>query len=306
MSKIRILGPALAALAGLLHAADQPVPRAELPVSVSSANYAADSSEEVFRAVHEKMQVNPATPALKPLSQPRHFVFAPGESFESDLTFAQVCAFLAPALAKKGYLNAADEAGRIAAPEKIELILRVTSGGRRWRDPTVRTEMLRWRDNLVPRKLSEAVVFGLETAWDSKAGGNDNALGAVGNIQDRQDASATGGSGIATIAGSQTTAAPVGYESSRDFYLIVVDAFDYDELQKKKGAAKRQWTTFIAMPREGHQKFSEVIATMLKVGTPYFGETTRGLQAFDDARARVEIGTPEVVETDVKVADPKK
>jgi hypothetical protein len=38
----------------------------------------------------------------------------------------------------------------------------------------------------------------------------------------------------------------------------------------------------------------------VKVGTPYFGETTRGLQMFDDARATIDIGTPTVVETDVK------
>lgn len=306
MNPLRSTLPALVALATALTAADQPASRAELPVSVSSANYAENSSEEIFRAVHEDMQVNPSSPKLAKLDRPRHFVFAPGQMFESDLTYEELCAKLAPALAAKGYINAADAQGRIANPQKIELILRVTSGGRRWRDPTVRHEMLRWRDNLVPRKLTEAVVFGLETAWDSKAGGDDNAQGAVAGIQDRQEASATGGSGIATIAGSQNTAAPVGYNASRDFYLIVVDAFDYDELQKKKGNAKRQWTTFIAMPREGHQKFSEVVGTMLKVGTPYFGETTRGLQVYDDARARVEVGTPEVVESDVKLRDKTK
>jgi hypothetical protein len=45
---------------------------------------------------------------------------------------------------------------------------------------------------------------------------------------------------------------------------------------------------------------------MLRVATPYFGETTRGLQMFTDARATVKLGELQVIDADVKPAAPHK
>lgn len=91
---------------------------------------------------------------------------------------------------------------------------------------------------------------------------------------------------------------------TRDFFLLVVDAFSYQDLLKQQAKAPRLWTTFVALPQEEPQTFSQVLATMLRVATPCFGETTRGLQMFIDARATVKLGEPEVLDADVKAAAP--
>jgi hypothetical protein len=82
-------------------------------------------------------------------------------------------------------------------------------------------------------------------------------------------------------------------------------AFSYGELMKEGANAKRLWTTFLAAPRQPGQKFSDVLNTLLRVGAPYFGETTEGLQMFNDARATVTTGELQVIESDVKT-EPRK
>jgi hypothetical protein len=80
-----------------------------------------------------------------------------------------------------------------------------------------------------------------------------------------------------------------------------VDAFSYAELKEKGDRAKRLWTTFVAAPRQPNQKFSDVLTTMLKVATPYFGESTSGLQMYNDARATVTIREMEILDSSVKL-----
>jgi len=104
---------------------------------------------------------------------------------------------------------------------------------------------------------------------------------------------------------TQATADQGYYDATREYYLVVVDAFKHADLMEKGKDAKRQWTTFIAAPRQPGQKFSDVMDTMLRVATPYFGENTAGLQMYNDARATVKIRDFEVLESDVK-SDPKK
>ena len=275
-----------------------------MPVSVSSANYTETPSAELFDAVHDKPKVNPVETGEAPRRRDQSYVFAPGDLFSRDLSYEDICRQLEPALAKRGFHPAADAQGRVADPAKIDLVLRLTVGTRYWRDPTVRLEQLTWKQGLEPKVWSQITLNGGQTTFDRRRGGDDDALSKVGAIQDSQEGSgvlgAGGGNSKATYANQGNVNTVFEYNSTREFFILVIDAFSYAELLEKGDRAKRQWTTFIAMPRQDKELFSAVLPTLVKVGTPYFGETTRGLQMFDDARATIDIGTPTVVETDVK------
>jgi hypothetical protein len=299
-----ILLTAALPVAGLLAAAGG-TPRTEpyvpAPVSVSSANYAASTREELLRSTGDRNQINPATRTLEALATPQRYVFMPGELYESDLSYDEICRRLAAALAKKGYLNAVDDQQRVIDPQGVDLILRIHSGERLWRNPIVRLDRLAWRDGMTPPPRGRSLVtLGGEVSWDERAGGNDAALGAAAANENApgfgygstpaspaSDSPLTSGSAQSLAQGMSGASE---YEATREFYLIVVDAFDYAELRQKGAGAKRLWTTFVAAPRQPGQKFSDVLNTMLRVATPYFGETTTGLQMFNDARAEVILG----------------
>jgi len=301
-----LLGAAAAATAAV--AADAPYTPA--PVSVSAANYRETSRADLLAQVNERNKVNPVGRPATPLRTPQRYVIVQGEQFESDIPFAEISRQVAEALAPKGFVNAMDDQQRIRDADNVDLVLRVTSGERLWREPTVRTEQLTWRDGLQVRPTGRSLAtLGGDVAWERRAGGDDNALGAAAANENRGSFAfgstpGTPAEGTQLTAGSalsqaQARSGPYEYDATREFYLLVVDAFDYTELRKRGERTKRLWTTFVAAPRQPGQKFSDVLRTMLRVATPYFGETTSGLQMFNDARARVEIGTPEVIESDV-------
>src|SRR4051812_4305935 len=65
------------------------------PVSVSAANYRNTPREQLVQSVElQNAAVNPEAPNLKPLTKPQHYVFIPGETFDADLTYAQVTEIL--------------------------------------------------------------------------------------------------------------------------------------------------------------------------------------------------------------------
>lgn len=302
-----------------LHAATPPgksSPRPPAPVSVSSVNYASTPPEELDRLANEKLKANPVTPPLKALATPQRYVFLPGDLYETDLTYEEICARLTGTLAQKGFINAVDQQGRVIQPDKIDLILRVHGGERLWLNPTVRMDQLTWRDGLVSRPRGRTLTtLGGQVAWDSRAGGNDSALGAAAANENSpgfgfgsSPASPAGGAPEAAggaVSLSQSMAAPGEYDSTREYYLVVVDAFKYSDLMEKGDRAKRQWTTFVAAPRQPGQKFADVLNTMLRVAAPYFGENTAGLQMYNDARATVTIRELEVLESGVNPAPAK-
>jgi len=283
------------------------------PVSVSAANYQKTDRAELIRSVSQKNVVNPAAMAVPSDTSPAYFIFLPGEVYESDVTYEELCKLLTPALLKRNLINAADEQGLMREPEKVSLVLRVHYGIRPWRQPIVRTEQLTWKDGIVPGPKGRGLhTLGGDTLWDSRAGGNDEALAAAKENQSGSSAwgkgggksgggsgdSGSGGAGTTGIMNSTATgiAGLTGYERTRDFHIIVVDAFDYAELKKEGKSAKRLWTTFVAAPKEPRQPFSAIAKTLIRNATPYFGETTGGLQVYTDARANVEIGEATVVE----------
>jgi hypothetical protein len=293
------------------------------PVSVSSAHYRNTPRQDLARAIDAtSTALNPEAPPLRPVSPPQHFIFMPGEIYESDLTYEQVTGLLTPALAQKGYVNGADSLGIIREPTKVSLVLRVHYGVRPWRLPTVRPNDLAWSDGMVPQAKHRSLrILGGDQVWEHRAGGNDDSFAAIAaNSANTQsfgfgsgvsqgggggaDSAAAAGSLMAQAGGAAVGTRSIEYAATRDFHLIVVDAFDYQELKKKGKAAQRIWTTFISAPKEPEQKFSDLAATLIRNAVPYFGETTRGLQVYTDVRATVRIGELIEVKDEAKKSPP--
>jgi hypothetical protein len=283
------------------------------PVSISAANYRETPRDQLLKAVENaKAAVNPGSPTLRPLAAPKHFFFMPGEIYESDVTYEQLTTLLTPALAKKGFINAADEQGIIREPAKVSLVLRVHYGARPWRLPTVRSADLAWSDGMVPRPKGRGLHnLGADQMWDHRAGGNDETFSALAaNASNTQSFGFGSGPSSSAASGAESTVATglgtgsvdglTEYGSTRDFHLIVVDAFDYQELKKDGKAAKRLWTTFVSAPREPKDKFSKLAAVLVRNATPFFGETSAGLQVYSDRRAEVKIGEMTEVKEEAK------
>jgi len=142
----------------------------------------------------------------------RYYQFLPAENLEADLSYLEVCKLLKPALAAKNLLSTPDQA-------KVEFILRITFGGRSWRDPFVRENDLEWRHGLVPKRRRG---LGTEGAWDERAGGNEAALYQT----ERQLVEMNPDGGAEGMADRL-----IGGLPTEDYYLIVVDAFEVATLR---------------------------------------------------------------------------
>ena len=263
----------------------KPAPRPN-EIIVSAANYVQtppEVLEKLFRDPAELTDLPPPDPAARPV---QHYQFLPGEVFESDLPYLEVCKLLVPALAQKNLVNTFDQA-------KVGLVLRVTFGGRLWRDPIVRESYLEWRHGLVPRRLGDAfsAAAGATAAWDERAGGDEASLRQT--EQFLTELNPTGGAeGMADRL--------IGGMPTDDYFLVVVDAFDVATLRTKGNRAPRAWTTFIAVPRQDKTKFSDVAAAMIAKAAPYFGETLPGKARFIDREGKVTTGELQVIEENVR------
>ncbi|MBL9203483.1 MAG: hypothetical protein JNN01_00255 [Opitutaceae bacterium] len=270
----------------------------ELPLemSVSSANYVTSSKKALIKSLNARDNLNPpiASTPLVPLAEPKTYLFFPGETFPSDLTFEQVCERLVNPLARKKYLNYGleRESGR-SVPREPEMVLRISYGQRTWRLGQIRLENLAWKDGLVPGHGSGHAPGGT-VVWDARAGGDDTVLYDLDRIM-REKAESQNRSGDSPPSSQSDFASLAQREPTQEHFIVVIDAFNLADIKQKGVKAERVWTTFIALPVRGQQKLSDVLASMLRVATPYFGETTTGMQRFDDARVEVLVGTPEVV-----------
>jgi hypothetical protein len=271
----------LGAVLFLAGCATVPPPR---EVTVSSANYVTTPLDEIAKFIDKPSALNPSAPPLQPLAAPKLYVFVPGETYRSDLPLREICRQLEAVLKRKNYLYLVSEvlSGRrqFAPPD---LVLRVHSGERLWRKPVIRVDELTWNEGLVARHRLNSAGASAVTVWDFRAGGDDAGLLDVEAALNPDNDPMNAVSGLALA---------LGQPPSRDYFLIVVEAFLFSELKEKKGEARRQWTTFVAVPKEPGQKFSDVLPGLLRTATPYFGETTRGVQVFDQDRAKVKIGIP--------------
>lgn len=272
----RFLFATLAAGLGLALAASA----ATLPneIVVSAANYAEASPDVLARLFRRPADITDAATPASAERPPRYYQFLPAEPLDADLSYAEVCKLLVPALAKNNFLNTHDQA-------KVQYILRLTFGGRKWRDPFVRKDNLEWNQGLVPKKRSGSLDAA--QAWDERAGGDESAL-----YQLERD---IGQEGMADRL--------IGGMSTEDYYLIVVDAFEVAALKEKGNKTPRAWSTFIAVPRQKGVKFADVAAKMVEKAAPYFGETLPGKARFTDREGSVKLGELQVVEEN---APPKK
>jgi hypothetical protein len=81
----------------------------------------------------------------------------------------------------------------------------------------------------------------------------------------------------------------------RDYCLVVVEAFKFDDVWRKKDGARCIWATFIAVPLHTGQQFSAMLPTMARTAMPYFGTTTSGLQMQLVPPGKVILGEPVAV-----------
>jgi hypothetical protein len=264
---------------GLALSARADAPKRPNEIVVSAANYAEASPDVLAKMFHRPADLTAVAPPAAAARPVRYYQFLPAESLAADVTYPEVCKLLVPVLAAKNFHNTADQA-------KVELILRVTFGERRWRDPFVRKDDLEWSQGLVPKKRSMAL--GADGAWDERAGGDESAL-----YQLERD---LGVEGMADRL--------IGNLPTEDYHLIVVDAFEVAVLREKGNQTPRAWTTFVAVPRQQGVKFSDVAAKMIAKAAPYFGETLPGKARFTDREGKVELGELQVIEHNAPV--PKK
>jgi hypothetical protein len=235
---------------------------------------------------HRPVDVVDALPPPASNHPVRYYQFLPSEPLAADLSYAEVCKLLVPALAAKNLLNTFEQA-------KVELILRVTFGERRWRDPVVREDDLTWRHGLVPKRRHTAL--GAAESWDDRAGGDERALYQIERDLVAIDPAAEG-----------MADRFIGGMPTEDYYLIVVDAFEVAMLRQKGNDTPRAWSTFIAVPRRKGVKFSDVAARMITKAAPYFGETLTGKARFTDSEGQVKLGELKVIEEKENAAAPKK
>lgn len=250
-------------------------------ITVSAANYAhtpPDVLEKMFRQPADLTEAPPPPAGERPR---QHYQFLRGEIFEADLTYEEVCKLLVPALATKNLHNTFDQT-------KVDLVLRLSFGGRRWRDPFVREDNLEWKHGLVARKRGSSLAAA--AAWDDRAGGDEGALRQTEQtLTEMYPGSDAEGMADRLIGGRPTD----------DYFLVVVDAFEVATLKAKGNSAPRAWSTFIAVPQRGHAKFSAIAAQMIAKAAPYFGETLPGKARFLDRDAKVTPGELRVVEENV-------
>jgi hypothetical protein len=273
---IRHLLAPIALGAGLALPACNDVPARTNEIVVSAANYAQtppDVLAKIFRRPADLTDVPPPPASERPV---RYYQFLPGETLEADLSQVEVWKLLLPALAAKNLHNTHDQA-------KVELILRVTFGGRSWRDPFVRKDDLEWKQGLVPKRRGTAL--GADQAWDERAGGDELALYQL-ELDLAQLTPSAEGMADRLIGGMPT----------EDYYLIVVDAFEVAALKKTGNKTPRAWTTFIAVPQQKGVKFADVAAKMIAKAAPYFGETLPGKARFTDREGTVKLGDLKVIE----------
>jgi hypothetical protein len=268
-------------------------------VMVSAANYSQVSGEDLYRMVNDPAATNLAPPRSAVPDKPTFYAFVPGDVYPADVPMETVFQELAVPLAHRGYFNVLYEAQAGYLPKRIDYLLRIVYGELNWRKPTVRTDKVTWGDD------------GLIAKWAGANGGSRTiwSVGPESHLDtDRQGLSPADIRDLATFLQAQQGKPGTTYrqttdlmtaltddKTSVDFALIVVEAFKFDDVWHKKDKAPCIWATYIGVPLHNSQNFSKVLRTMARSATPYFGETTDGIQVHDVPPGTVQMGEPTVV-----------
>jgi hypothetical protein len=253
------------------------------PVSISAANYSQLSEVEVYERVHGTGSTQPGAPAVSEPARPIFYAFVPGEIYESDVPLETVYRELATPLTQRGYFNVVYQMKSGHFPSRIDYLLRIHCGERGWARPTVRTDKVTWGDDgLISKRRSVGTMggFRIGPAVDTDREGltpmdlmNIRAFLGTGAYFDKM----TNG------------------DNARDFFLVVVQAFRFEDVRDKKKKAACIWSTYIAVEAHQGQEFSSVLRAMVHTAEPYFGTTTDGLQKYDLPLGKVDVGEPVVV-----------
>jgi hypothetical protein len=274
-----------------------------LPVTVSAANYSRLSDEELYaRVVNDPVNAHPEAPAIPKPTKPLFYLLLPGEIYPNDITLGNVYRELEVSLEQKGYFNAVYQMRAGHMPPRIDYLLRIHYGERPWLTPIVRKDRVTWgNDGLVASKYKMNLMS--DSSYDPRIGLSQEE---VMNLQRALASLNTFGMGpspaeninFGSSWGSFGTNMQLwrdfgeNGQESRDFFLLVVEAFKTDDVMTMKKKAPCIWATFIAVPANRGQKFSGVLRAMIQTATPYFGETTHGLQAYEVPPGKVFVGTP--------------
>jgi hypothetical protein len=286
------LRPACALLLPLLAAgcaSTAGAPGEPLPVTVSAANYSQLSTEELYARVHGAGSDHPEPPAISHPDRPIFYAFVRGETFPSDTSLATVYRELATPLAERGYFNVLYEYQAGYKPNRIDYLLRVHCGVRRWRSPIVRTDKVTWGNYglLSDRpKPSSAYLYGDSANIDSRAGPDANQAINIATYLQSQGSFGTAAENQYSVENQSD------HGETRDYCIVVVEAFRFSDVVKMKIDAPCVWATFVAVPLRAGQEFSGMLRTMARTATPYFGATTDGIQRYDVAPGRVLMGEP--------------
>ncbi len=277
-----------------------------LDVSVSAANYSELSRAEVFLQLNGSGTVNPKPPVPSLPSKPLFYGFVPGEIYDSDVPLETVYRELATSLAHRGYFNVVYQAQAGLLPKHVDYLLRVHCGVRPWGIPAVRIDHVTWGDsglktNVRDSRSSAALLSGPGANPDPREGVDPaEAVNLALFLQTRNSAMSQNGGSFATQGGKYTSE-NLSYSGLRhDYCMVVVEAFRFDDVWKKRNGARCVWATFVAVPLHSGQKFSSMLRTMVHTAAPYFGTTTNGIQMYEVPPGKVIMGNP------VEVPEPQK
>ncbi len=269
-----------------------------LPVSVSAANYSQVSGEELYAKVNARPNTEPSVPQNPVPTHPIFYAFVPGAIYPSNVPFETVQKELATALAHRGYFNVVYQIKAGLKPDRVDYLLRLNFGERPWKTPTVRTDAVTWGDS------------GLTSTWGGANQGSNSVhwIGPLANWDPREGMSPAEAGNIAEYYGRvngwgsdmSVRNRTVEDASHSDFALIMVEAFRIEDVARMKDRAPCVWATFVAVKLHQGQDFGTVLRTMAEKATPYFGNTTNGLQVYEVPPGKVIMGEP------VEVAAPQK
>lgn len=290
--------PALFFSLGITGCASTPVsPDGPLRVSVSAANYSQLSGEDLYSAVNAPDNLHPVPPAPAAPPRPLFYAFVPAD-YSPAVPLETVYRELAIPLAQRGYFNIVYQFRAGLAPGRIDYLLRFYCGRRYWLKATVRTDRFTWgNDGPVYSRLGTASsatanVIGPGADWDPRVGTSPAEITSLAtNLQEGMGSMSRGNGSFAVQQGSDFRE-PEGEGASRFCYLLLIEAYRFDDVRARGNAAPCAWATFVSVPLRDGLGLVSVLRTMARASAPYLGATTAGVQLFELPPAKVPAGEP--------------
>lgn len=301
------LKKALGATAGLLALAGVlPAPVAGAPgddkVVVTAVS--AQTSEDYVR---ERTPDGALKPETYTFGEGGYLAGAARDDSIDKLTFLDLARTLAPALANEAYVDESDR-----DPKKTKLLILVYWGktnGTEGASGSVAYENLQSSQAgpppppVAPKGNDHVPAGSAQTAAVMRAESEDAQTGAFAEVAaennlrnqaDARNAALLGyGSELAATAGLEMTAMrgrrqDLIAEIEENRYLVILMAYDFQELWKHK-KHKLLWVTRLSV-RERGTDFTKVMPAMIRYGSQYFGQDSRGVLRKELPKGSVEVG----------------